>query len=99
MNPLNCPQIRPIEKYLTLMKGKLRKKDGGSEDVIKFKKNWVNLSKIIDGTVVQNLMKNTKKKVRELARSTKNEINEISYGLNGVGINIKCLFPFFKDKR
>lgn len=72
MNPPNCPQIRPIEKFWALMKGKLRKKDKGAADIDTFKKDWINVSKSIDGTVVQNLMRNIKKQVRKLAMPMKN---------------------------
>lgn len=71
-NPPNCPEIRPIEKFWALMKGKLRKKDNGADDLEKFKKDWRNVSKTIDGTVVQNLMSNIKTKVRVLAKCAKN---------------------------
>jgi transposase len=72
MNPPNCPEIRPIERYWALMKGKLRKKDQGAVDINQFKKDWINVSKTIDATVVQNLMQGIKGKVRELSRSKDN---------------------------
>lgn len=70
MNPPNCPQIRPIEKFWALMKGRLRKKDKAADDLEQFKKDWINVSKQVDETVVQNLMRDIKKQVRSLARKS-----------------------------
>lgn len=72
MNPPNCPEIRPIERYWALMKGKLRKKAQGADNIEQFKKDWTNVSRSINGSVVQNLMSNIKEKVRELMKPTKN---------------------------
>lgn len=63
MNPPNCPQIRPIEKFWALMKGPVRKKNKGADDLDQFKKDWRNVSKSIGYTVVQNLMSDIKKQV------------------------------------
>lgn len=68
MNPPNCPEIRPIERFWALMKAYLRKYVKPADTVEKFKKDWIKVSKIIADKSVQNLMKGVRGKVRKLAR-------------------------------
>lgn len=66
MNPPNCPEVRPIEKFWALMKSKLRKNVKPANDLEKFKRDWNRVAKTVDASVVQNLMENIKRKVRKL---------------------------------
>lgn len=68
MNPPNCPEIRPIEKFWAIMKAKLRKDFKPSGTIDQFRKDWLKASKKIDNTVVQNLMSTVRRKVRKIAK-------------------------------
>lgn len=68
VNPPNCPEIRPIEKFWALMKAKLRKNVKPAEDLTQFKKDWNRVTKTVNESVVQNLMRHIKNKVRELGK-------------------------------
>lgn len=74
LNPPNCPQLRPIEKYWALMKSSLRKNGKLSNDIVDFKKEWSRISKMFTKDSVQRLMRGVKSKVRKLAKKKKNLI-------------------------
>lgn len=67
MNPSNCPQLRPIEKYWALMKTQLRKYCPSAISDEDFKRKWLKFSKNISCDIVQNLMGSIKKKFVSLA--------------------------------
>lgn len=68
MNPPNCPEVRPIERYWAIMKRHLQKNVKAATSVNDFKKKWNRASDKVTDLVVQNLMKNIKKKVRLQAK-------------------------------
>ena len=69
MNPPNCPQFRPIEKYWGIMKGYLRKSGKVVKNNDLLKKEWEKTSKKVTPKVVQNLMSSIKPKVRAFLRN------------------------------
>lgn len=64
MNPPNSPELRPIEKFWAIMKTKLRKHPKIITTELELKKIWVNTTKTLGKSVVQNLMDGVKRKVR-----------------------------------
>lgn len=70
LNPPNCPEIRPIEKFWALIKAKLRKSFKPAESLEKFKKDWKKACETFDISAVQSLMRNIKKKVREFGKAS-----------------------------
>lgn len=67
-NPPNCPEIRPIEKFWALMKRDLRKRDRSTDSLEKFKRDWNQTAKKLGRSVVQNIMRDIKRKVRKLGK-------------------------------
>lgn len=67
MNPPNCPEIRPIEEFWALTKAHLRKHVSPAETIQQFEKDWKKVSRLVAKKSVLNLMKNVRKKVRQLA--------------------------------
>lgn len=45
MNPLNYPEVRPIEEYWAIMKSTLRQRFSAADSVDRFKKDWLKASK------------------------------------------------------
>lgn len=68
MNPPNCPEVRPIERYWALMKRFLQKNTKAATSLPDFKRKWTKASENMTTTVVQNLMQNIKRKVRLQAK-------------------------------
>lgn len=65
INPPNCPQLRPIERYWAIVKRVFKKDGKANRTMAVFKKNWNAAAKKCDQSAVQNLMKRVKSKVRE----------------------------------
>lgn len=64
INPPNCPELRPIERYWAILK-RIFKKDGTvSRNMVEFKKNWTAASRKCSKATVQNLMNEVPSKVR-----------------------------------
>lgn len=66
MNPPNCPELRPIERYWAILKARLRKGFKASEDCDQLKKDWIKVAKSMDRGSVQKLMGNISKKLRDI---------------------------------
>lgn len=64
MNPPNCPQLRPIEQYWAIVKGKLKKSGIIVPDVKKMLTIWQKYAAQVDRNVVQRLMGSIKAKTR-----------------------------------
>lgn len=68
INPPNCPQLRPIERYWAIVKRIFKKEGTVSQDMSDFKKNWSAASRKCTKATVQNLMEGVKSKVRSFYR-------------------------------
>lgn len=64
-NPPNCPELRPIEKYWSLMKQKLQKYKNPAKSVDDFKYKWKTATQMVTDETVQKLMEGVKRKVRK----------------------------------
>lgn len=64
MNPPNCPQLRPIEKYWAIMKHKLSKNGGVCHDAAGMLKKWNYFAGKVSQSVVQTLMGSINRHVR-----------------------------------
>lgn len=64
LNPPNCPELRPIEKYWAYVKQKLLKHKSNATSVDNFKRKWNEASKLITNSDVQVLMAGVKRKLR-----------------------------------
>jgi hypothetical protein len=69
MNPPNCPQFRPIEKYWAIVKGKLLKNGGSATEVNKMRQKWNKFAGEVTPELVQKMMRDIKRKVRNFLRS------------------------------
>ena len=69
MNPPNCPELRPIERYWALMKRKLQKYKKFTKDIASFKYYWTKASTELSRSSVQALMNGILSKVRKFAYS------------------------------
>lgn len=69
MNPPNCPELRPIEKYWALIKMKLRKWPKVVKNANSLTVNYNKVAAKFDRKSVQNLMGGIKRKTREFAYS------------------------------
>lgn len=68
LNPPNCPELRPIERYWALVKNNLKKTGQRAENVDSFLRSWKNCSEKVSEEVVQDLMKGVRRKVRDFSR-------------------------------
>lgn len=68
INPPNCPELRPIEKFWAIMKADCRKMGGESKSVQNFKQKWTKAYKTRGEKLVQTLMAGVKSKVRKFGR-------------------------------
>jgi len=70
MNPPNVPELRPIERYWSVLKGRLRKDGRLNKSDADFSRIVAKVSGQIDREVLQNLMSTIKRKLRSFARLT-----------------------------
>lgn len=70
--PPNCPELRPIEEYWSIMKGILKKKGGQINSVADLQKPWTWAGKKYPDNAVQTLMSRIRRKVRAMAYSKHN---------------------------
>lgn len=68
MNPPNCPNLRPIERFWAIMKAKLRKSGNSADSEEKFRRDWNRVAKTFDQDAVRSLMSTFRKKFRKMAR-------------------------------
>ena len=64
MNPPNCPQFRPIERYWAMVKRILKKNGGSSKDIKNFRQKWKKFSGKVTEATVHQLMSTIKRKLR-----------------------------------
>lgn len=70
INPPNCPQFRPIERYWAIVKAKLKKNGGVVKKVGLMRAKWIYFSNKVTAEVVQRLMSTIKRKVRKYIRTS-----------------------------
>lgn len=68
INPPNCPELRPIEKYWAIMKLKLRKHCKEAKGIEDFKQKWIRVTKTVPDTSVRAMMRSVKSKIRLFQR-------------------------------
>lgn len=68
-NPPNCPELRPIEEYWSIMKGILKKKGGQVKSAAELQKKWTWACKQYPDSAVQDLMSRIRRKARTMAYS------------------------------
>jgi transposase len=68
-NPPNCPELRPVEEYWSIMKGILKKKGGQVKSVAEMQKKWTWACKQYPNSAVQTLMSRIRRKARKMAYS------------------------------
>lgn len=64
MNPPNCPELRPIEQYWTIVKRSMKKSGGVTTDVPSMTRKWNQHAAKVTKKAAQKLMGGVKKKVR-----------------------------------
>lgn len=69
MNPPNCPNLRPIERFWAIIKAKLRKNGRSTDSKEQFRRDWNRVTKSFDQDAVRSLMSTFRQKVRKLARN------------------------------
>ena len=72
MNPPNCPKLRPIEEFWSIVKGKLKKNGGSANDMQMMGRKWKIHADKVSPTLVQKLMGAIKKRVRSFAYGNDN---------------------------
>lgn len=72
VNPPNCPQFRPIEKYWAIVKQKLKKSGKVTKDATEMKRWWNKMAAQVSQQSVQNMMSGVRRKVRDFIK-TKSE--------------------------
>lgn len=70
LNPPNCPELRPIEKFWAICKRHVFETRKEAKDLPAFKKIWNNSAKKVTQDVVQTLMKGVLRKVRAFYLTT-----------------------------
>lgn len=69
--PPNFSELRPVERYWTIITWHLKKDDREASSVDCFKKIWSAAQRNVTEKVVQNLMGDIKRKVRAFFRNSK----------------------------
>lgn len=69
LNPPNCPQFRPIEKYWAIMKRRLKAKGKVVKDINQMTTWWNKIAKTMDEEGVRRLMSRVTGKIREFLRN------------------------------
>lgn len=72
LNPPNCPQFRPIEKYWAIVKAMLKKDGGRVENANEMRKKWNKYATKVTPATVQNLMAAINKNVRDFIHNKEN---------------------------
>lgn len=68
LNPPNCPELRPIEKFWAICKRHVFETRKEAKDLPAFKRIWNNSAKKVTQQVVQTLMEGVLRKVRAFYR-------------------------------
>lgn len=69
LNPPNCPELRPIERYWALVKRNLKKTGGVCSSLSVFQAKWRKSSEKVDREGVQRLMAVIKRNTRNFIRN------------------------------
>lgn len=72
INPPNCPELRPIERYWAIMKRHLQQKVKSANSVKDFEEKWNQTAKKMDESSVQTLMGNLPSKLLKFYRNNDN---------------------------
>lgn len=72
LNPPNCPQFRPIEKYWAIMKQKLKAKGKVVNNTKQMTIWWNKIAQTVDQRTVRRLMSGITGKVRKFLRNSEN---------------------------
>lgn len=70
MNPPNCPQFRPIERYWAIVKRKLKKTKGAARNAATLRNKWNQHAAKVSKGSVQNLMAVISRRVRAFLRDS-----------------------------
>lgn len=68
LNPPNCPELRPVEKYWSIIKGKLRKSGKVAKNYQSFVQLWRSASRLVEQNLVVRLMAHLKMKIFRFSR-------------------------------
>lgn len=68
MNPPNCPKIRPIEKFWSIVKGTLKKTSNASKNITQMQQKWNRQARNESKGLVQQLMSTSKPRTGEIFR-------------------------------
>lgn len=69
MNPPNCPELRPIERYWAIIKSKLLATKGSVKNDKELQKSWDKCVATVGKATVQKLMGGIKRRVRKFIRN------------------------------
>lgn len=69
MNPPNCPEFRPIERYWAIVKKKFKNTSATIKNVKQMQRTWDNCAQKVGEGVVQRLMGSLKRKARVFIRT------------------------------
>lgn len=69
LNPPNCPQLRPIERFWAIMKRKLKVNGSVVKSINELRTKWNKIAKTMDENNVRRLMKRIPGKVRKFLRN------------------------------
>ena len=69
INPPNCPDFRPFEKFWAIIKGKLKKCGKTIKKPSDLQKWWKKMADQVESSTVQKMMSGIKRKVREFIRN------------------------------
>lgn len=72
MNPPNCPELRPIEHYWSIIKGILKKNTNEAKNLNDFKIKWETATQRVPKETVQKMMRGVKARVRIFQRQSIN---------------------------
>jgi hypothetical protein len=70
INPPNCPQFRPIEKYWAIVKQKMKKNGRTTRDATEMKRWWNKMAAEVSEQGVQTMMSGIRRKVRDFIKTT-----------------------------
>jgi hypothetical protein len=69
LNPPNCPNLRPIEKYWAIMKRKLKKTESSVGTTKQLLQKWNTHAKKVSSETIKSLMKSIHKNVNEFIKT------------------------------
>ena len=73
LNSPNCSELRPIERYWTIIKTKLRKGFKEAQNLIDFQRKWKLAASQVSDATVQVMMRDVKSKVWRFSRQSEGQ--------------------------